>query len=132
MLHYYVKINWMNLHYLYNVDKKFENMIKKTCQYILNVVPHIFSSIKFCVRTLVFFIIEETRIFWRYVINRFFYNQLSVFRTNFFGIVWNFINRLLGHARRQYGILSLNYHIKNCTIYLLNQDPTLREEIIYI
>ena len=47
-------------------------MIKKTCQYMLNVVPHIFSSINFCVRTLVFFIIEENRIFERYEINRFF------------------------------------------------------------
>ena len=47
-------------------------MIKKTCHYMLNVVPHTFSSINFCVRTLVFYIIEENRIFWRYEINRFF------------------------------------------------------------
>ena len=38
-------------------------MIKKTWQYKLNVIPHIFSPINFCVRTLVFFIIEENRIF---------------------------------------------------------------------
>ena len=38
---------------------------------MLNVDPHIFSSINFCVRTLVFFIIEENRIFLRYEINRF-------------------------------------------------------------
>ena len=29
---------------------------------MLNVLPHIFSYINFCVRTLVFFIIEENRI----------------------------------------------------------------------
>ena len=46
-------------------------MIKKTCQYMLNVVLHIFSSINFCVRILVFFIIEGNRLFWRYEINRF-------------------------------------------------------------
>ena len=56
----------------FHLNKKFRNMIKKTCQYMLNVLPHIFSSINFCVRTLVFFIIEENPIFWRYEINRFF------------------------------------------------------------
>ena len=38
----------------------------------LNVVPHILFSINFCMRTIVFFIIEENRIFRRYEINRFF------------------------------------------------------------
>ena len=47
-------------------------MINKTCPYMLNVVPHIFSSINFCVRTVVFFIIEENRIFCKYEINRYF------------------------------------------------------------
>ena len=47
-------------------------MIKKTQQYVLNVIPHIFSPMNFCVRTLVFFIIEENCIFLMYEINRFF------------------------------------------------------------
>ena len=47
-------------------------MIKKTWQYVLNNTPLIFSPINFCVRTLVFLIIEENRIFLMYEINRFF------------------------------------------------------------
>ena len=56
----------------FHLNKKFEKMIKKTWQYVLNVIPHIFAPINFCVRTLVFVIIEEKRIFLRYKVNRFF------------------------------------------------------------
>ena len=56
----------------FHLNKKFGKMIKKTWQYMFNVILHIYSSINFCVRTLVFFIIEENRIFWMYEINRFF------------------------------------------------------------
>ena len=31
----------------FSLNKKFGKTIKKTCQYILNVVPHIFTSINF-------------------------------------------------------------------------------------
>ena len=39
---------------LFHLNKKFEKMVKKTWQYMLNVIPHIFSSMNFGVRTLVF------------------------------------------------------------------------------
>ena len=42
--------------------EKFEKMIKKTCQYMLNAVQHIFSSIHFCVNPS-FFLIKENHIF---------------------------------------------------------------------
>ena len=48
--------------FFFHLNKKFGKMIKKRRQYMLNVIPHIFSSINFCVRTIVFFIIIENRV----------------------------------------------------------------------
>ena len=39
------------LQLFFHLNKKFGKMIKKTWQYMLNVIPHIFSPINFCVRT---------------------------------------------------------------------------------
>ena len=80
--------------FFFHLNKKFGKMIKKTCQYMLNVVPHIFSFINFCVRFLVFFYNWRKPYFLKVRNQSIFYNQLSVFRTNFSGIVWNFIKRL--------------------------------------
>ena len=65
--------------FFFHLNKTFRKMIKKTWQYMLNVIPHIFSPINFCVRTLVFFITEEHRIFWMYEINRFFTIKSLIF-----------------------------------------------------
>ena len=52
-----------------HLNNKFGKMIKKMWQHMLNVITHIFSPISFGVRTLVFLIIEENRIFLMYEIN---------------------------------------------------------------
>ena len=58
----------------FHLNKKFGKIIKKTWQYMLNVIPHIFSPINICVIALVFFYNRKKPYFLKVRNQSIFYN----------------------------------------------------------
>ena len=70
----------------FSFESKIRKNDQKKWQYMLNVIPHIFSLINFCVRTS-FFYNRITQYFFNIRNQSILYNEFAVFRTNSSGIV---------------------------------------------
>ena len=95
-------------------------MIKKTWQYMLNVIPYIFSLINFCVRTLVFFYNRKKPYFLNIRNQSIFYNKLAVFRTNFSGIPsLKFYQQIQKNPRASDGYVQYNRILNLIIIFII-------------